>query len=52
MSDKIYVIVMDVDFYEGWIIEGYIWWEVGMFYIIEDENVCVVYLDWEFICEK
>ena len=28
-SEKTYVIVMDVDPYEGWTTEGHAWWEVG-----------------------
>ena len=28
-SEKTYIIVMDVDPYEGWTTEGHAWWEVG-----------------------
>ncbi|WP_368186820.1 3D-(3,5/4)-trihydroxycyclohexane-1,2-dione acylhydrolase (decyclizing) [Aestuariibius sp. HNIBRBA575] len=46
-SDKTYVIVMDVDPYEGWTQEGHTWWEVGTPHISEDENVTKAHLEWE-----
>ncbi|SPF78839.1 3D-(3,5/4)-trihydroxycyclohexane-1,2-dione hydrolase [Aliiroseovarius pelagivivens] len=46
-SDKTYVIVMDVDPYEGWTTEGHAWWEVGTPHISEDENVRTAHVDWE-----
>lgn len=51
-SDKTYVIVMDVDPYEGWTTEGHTWWEVGTPHITEDENVRAAHLDWESTREK
>ena len=38
-SDKSYVIVMNVDAYEGWTTEGHTWWEVGTPAISENETV-------------
>jgi len=38
-SDKTYVIVMDVDAYEGWTTEGHTWWEVGTPHITDSDNV-------------
>lgn len=46
-SDKSYVIVMDVDPYEGWTTEGHAWWEVGTPHITEDDNVRKAHVDWE-----
>lgn len=46
-SDKTYVIVMDVDPYEGWTAEGHAWWEVGTPHITEDDSVRAAHLDWE-----
>lgn len=51
-ADKTYVIVMDVDPYEGWTTEGHAWWEVGTPHITEDENVRQAHLDWEASREK
>ncbi len=51
-SDKTYVIVMDVDPYEGWTTEGHTWWEVGTPHITEDENVRKAHVDWEATREK
>ncbi|WP_370229217.1 3D-(3,5/4)-trihydroxycyclohexane-1,2-dione acylhydrolase (decyclizing) [Cognatishimia sp.] len=51
-SDKTYVIVMDVDPYEGWTTEGHAWWEVGTPHITEDETVRAAHLDWESSREK
>ncbi|MGR3838004.1 MAG: 3D-(3,5/4)-trihydroxycyclohexane-1,2-dione acylhydrolase (decyclizing) [Cognatishimia sp.] len=51
-SDKTYVIVMDVDPYEGWTTEGHTWWEVGTPHVTEDENVRAAHLDWESSREK
>lgn len=51
-SDKTYVIVMDVDPYEGWTTEGHTWWEVGTPHITEDDNVRAAHLDWEATREK
>lgn len=38
-SDKTYVIVMDVDAYEGWTAEGHAWWEVGTPHITKSDSV-------------
>ncbi len=38
-SDKTYVIVMNVDPYEGWTTEGHTWWEVGTPHITDKESV-------------
>ncbi|MEP2531389.1 3D-(3,5/4)-trihydroxycyclohexane-1,2-dione acylhydrolase (decyclizing) [Shimia sp.] len=46
-SDKTYVIIMDVDPYEGWTKQGHTWWEVGTPHITEDENVRNAHIDWE-----
>ncbi|GAB5430950.1 MAG: 3D-(3,5/4)-trihydroxycyclohexane-1,2-dione acylhydrolase (decyclizing) [Epibacterium sp.] len=46
-ADKTYVIVMDVDPYEGWTTQGHAWWEVGTPHITEDEAVRAAHLDWE-----
>lgn len=46
-SDKTYVIVMDVDPYEGWTTQGHTWWEVGTPHITQDDNVRQAHLDWE-----
>ncbi|PSL18433.1 3D-(3,5/4)-trihydroxycyclohexane-1,2-dione acylhydrolase (decyclizing) [Shimia abyssi] len=46
-SDKTYVIVMDVDPYDGWTTEGHAWWEVGTPHITDDENVRKAHVDWE-----
>lgn len=46
-SDKTYVIVMDVDPYEGWTAEGHAWWEVGTPHITDNDNVRAAHQDWE-----
>ena len=38
-SDKSYVIVMDVDAYEGWTAEGHAWWEVGTPHVTDSDRV-------------
>ena len=38
-SETSYVIVMNVDAYEGWTTEGHTWWEVGTPAISENETV-------------
>ena len=38
-SDKTYVIVMDVDAFEGWTTEGHTWWEVGTPFVSDSDNV-------------
>ena len=38
-SEKTYVIVMDVDAYEGWTAEGHTWWEVGTPEVSENDAV-------------
>ncbi len=51
-SDRTYVIVMDVDPYEGWTTKGHAWWEVGTPHVTEDENVRRAHVDWESAREK
>ncbi len=46
-SDKTYVIVMDVDPYEGWTQEGHTWWEVGTPHITNSDRVRDAHVDWE-----
>ncbi|WP_282078625.1 3D-(3,5/4)-trihydroxycyclohexane-1,2-dione acylhydrolase (decyclizing) [Epibacterium ulvae] len=46
-SDKTYVIVMDVDAYEGWTQEGHTWWEVGTPHITNSDRVRDAHVDWE-----
>lgn len=38
-ADKTYVIVMDVDPYDGWTNEGHTWWEVGTPHITDSDKV-------------
>ena len=51
-SDKTYVIVMDVDAYDGWTTEGHTWWEVGTPHTSGDENVRNAHVEWETTREK
>ncbi len=51
-SDKTYVIVMDVDAYEGWTTEGHAWWEVGTPHTSADEKVRDAHVEWESTREK
>ncbi len=51
-SDKTYVIVMDVDAYEGWTTEGHAWWEVGTPHTSADEGVRNAHVEWETTREK
>jgi len=46
-SDKTYVIVMDVDPYEGWTTEGHTWWEVGTPHVTTNPKVHDAHKDWE-----
>lgn len=46
-SDKTYVIVMDVDAYEGWTTEGHAWWEVGTPHVTDSDKVREAHIDWE-----
>ncbi|MFY0616980.1 3D-(3,5/4)-trihydroxycyclohexane-1,2-dione acylhydrolase (decyclizing) [Shimia sp.] len=46
-SDKTYVIVMDVDPYEGWTTEGHTWWEVGTPHVTDNESVREKHLEIE-----
>jgi 3D-(3,5/4)-trihydroxycyclohexane-1,2-dione acylhydrolase (decyclizing) len=46
-SDKTYVIVMQVDAYEGWTTEGHTWWEVGTPHITTSNRVREAHVDWE-----
>ncbi len=51
-SDKSYVIVMEVDAYEGWTAEGHTWWEVGTAFTSESEKVRAAHEDWEATRER
>ncbi|WP_299983911.1 3D-(3,5/4)-trihydroxycyclohexane-1,2-dione acylhydrolase (decyclizing) [uncultured Ruegeria sp.] len=51
-SDKTYVIVMDVDAYDGWTTEGHTWWEVGTPHTSVDEKVRNAHVEWETTREK
>jgi 3D-(3,5/4)-trihydroxycyclohexane-1,2-dione acylhydrolase (decyclizing) len=51
-SDKTYVIVMNVDAYEGWTTEGHAWWEVGTPHTSADERVRDAHVEWESTREK
>lgn len=51
-SDKTYVIVMDVDPYDGWTTQGHTWWEVGTPHVSEDSSVRAAHLDWEATRDK
>ncbi|KIC38600.1 3D-(3,5/4)-trihydroxycyclohexane-1,2-dione hydrolase [Ruegeria sp. ANG-R] len=51
-SDKTYVIVMDVDAYEGWTTEGHTWWEVGTPHTSADARVRDAHVEWESTREK
>ena len=46
-SDKTYVIVMDVDPYDGWTTEGHAWWEVGTPEVSDSEAIRNAHADWE-----
>ena len=46
-SPKSYVIVMDVDAYDGWTDEGHTWWEVGTPEISDRETVSSAHQDFE-----
>ncbi len=51
-SDKTYVIVMDVDPYDGWTDQGHAWWEVGTPHVSDDEKVRQAHIDWEASRDK
>ncbi|MBU2957895.1 3D-(3,5/4)-trihydroxycyclohexane-1,2-dione acylhydrolase (decyclizing) [Paracoccus sp. 1_MG-2023] len=46
-SDKTYVIVMNVDAYEGWTKQGHAWWEVGTPHVTDNDKVREAHLEWE-----
>lgn len=46
-SDRTYVIVMNVDAYEGWTKQGHAWWEVGTPHVSDSDKVRQAHLDWE-----
>lgn len=46
-ADKTYVIVMDVDPYEGWTTQGHAWWEVGTPHVTDNDKVREAHLDQE-----
>jgi len=47
VSEKTYVIVMDVDPYEGWTTQGHAWWEVGKPQVPDSAKVRDAHEDWE-----
>jgi len=51
-SDKSYVIVMDVDPFDGWTTEGHAWWEVGTPHVTESDTVRAAHVDWESSRDK
>ncbi|MDX8352487.1 3D-(3,5/4)-trihydroxycyclohexane-1,2-dione acylhydrolase (decyclizing) [Cognatiyoonia sp. IB215182] len=51
-SDKTYVIVMQVDPYEGWTDQGHTWWEVGTPHVSENAKVTAAHKDWEATRDK
>ena len=51
-ADKTYVIVMNVDPYEGWTTEGHTWWEVGTPHITDSDKVREAHVDWESTRER
>lgn len=46
-ADQTYVIVMQVDPYDGWTTEGHAWWEVGTPHFSESARVTAAHKDWE-----
>jgi len=46
-SDKTYVIVMQVDPYDGWTTEGHTWWECGTPQVSDNAKVRDAHADWE-----
>ncbi|MDP7150934.1 MAG: 3D-(3,5/4)-trihydroxycyclohexane-1,2-dione acylhydrolase (decyclizing) [Paracoccaceae bacterium] len=46
-SETTYVIVMQVDPYEGWTTGGHAWWEVGTPHVTESDRVRDAHVDWE-----
>jgi 3D-(3,5/4)-trihydroxycyclohexane-1,2-dione acylhydrolase (decyclizing) len=46
-SEKTYVIVMDVDPYDGWTTEGHTWWEVGTPHVSNNEKIDKAHKEWE-----
>ena len=46
-ADKSYVIVMQVDPYEGWTTEGHTWWECGTPQVSENQKVRDAHAEWE-----
>jgi 3D-(3,5/4)-trihydroxycyclohexane-1,2-dione acylhydrolase (decyclizing) len=51
-SDRTYVIVMDVDPYDGWTTEGHAWWEVGTPHVTDSDRVRQAHLGWEATRDK
>jgi len=51
-SDKTYVIVMDVDPFDGWTTEGHTWWEVGTPHVSQSDRVRAAHEDWEAARDK
>jgi 3D-(3,5/4)-trihydroxycyclohexane-1,2-dione acylhydrolase (decyclizing) len=46
-ADRTYVIVMNVDAYDGWTTEGHAWWEVGTPHLSQSAKVTAAHEDWE-----
>jgi 3D-(3,5/4)-trihydroxycyclohexane-1,2-dione acylhydrolase (decyclizing) len=51
-ADKTYVIVMDVDAYEGWTTQGHAWWEVGTPEVSDSARVREAHEAWEATRER
>jgi 3D-(3,5/4)-trihydroxycyclohexane-1,2-dione acylhydrolase (decyclizing) len=51
-SEKTYVIVMDVDPYDGWTTEGHTWWEVGTPHVTNNKKVHKAHKEWESSRER
>jgi len=46
-SKSTYVIVMNVDAYEGWTTEGHTWWECGTPSVSDSEKISDAHAEWE-----
>jgi len=46
-ANETYVIVMNVDPYDGWTTEGHTWWEVGTPHISDNDKITKAHKEWE-----
>lgn len=46
-ADSTYVIVMNVDAYDGWTTEGHTWWECGTPSVSDSEKIRDAHTEWE-----